>query len=136
MSEELLCCFYLHTNGDLICKNAAVFMGTTPAEYFDSSFVVRWWAIPKKSPTGEMESDVKWTMDWLREAYELSSDKERTKARIFEICKTNGWPDMIANAVIEGKKASVLRASDPCDPDHTGPTIGIQVEEGENPDEK
>ena len=96
--------YYLHTNGDLIFKNKAVFTNTSVHEYMDSPFVKKYWIIPEKSPTGDQENDIIWTMDWLREAYELSDDKTRTERRIREICKKNEFPDIVANAIIEGKE--------------------------------
>jgi len=102
-------CYYLHENGELIFKSAGCFLNMTPMEYFDSPFVVKWWPIPKKSPTESFEENVIWVMNWLREAYELSAQKEITAISIRRICNSQQFPDMIANAIIEGKKASVLR---------------------------
>ncbi len=97
--------YYLHTNGDLIFKPAAVFVNTTPAEYMDSTFVVKWWEIPDKAPTPTDGGNVMWIMDLLREAYELSNNKARTAERIFNICGRHGFPDIIPRAIIKGKKA-------------------------------
>jgi len=100
----MLGCYYLHTNGDLIFKHAGCFFNTTPAEYFESDFVVKWWEFPSESPTGSPEGDIKWTMDLLREAYELSTDKSRTEKRIRDICQSNGFPVLIADTIIKGKE--------------------------------
>lgn len=96
--------YYLHTNGDLIWKPQAVFTNITIYDYMDSPFVVAYWIIPDGSPTGNPEGDVMWMMDWLYEAYQLSNDKTKTEKRIREICESNEFPDVIADAVIKGKK--------------------------------
>ena len=125
----MLGCFYLHTDGNLIWKPAACFYNTTPAEYFEGPFVVKWWEIPKEPPAPTLEEQVKWSMDWLREAYELSGFNERTKARIYEICRRQNYPDLIPDAIIEGKKTTVIRTVD--DPEN-GAALGVlQFEERE-----
>jgi len=37
--------YYLHTNGDLIHKNASVVDSDGASSYFDSDFVKQWWAM-------------------------------------------------------------------------------------------
>lgn len=101
---NLLGAYYLHVNGDLIWKPAACFYNNPPEEYFESDFVEKYWIIPVTPPCKTAEENVKWSMDWMREAYELSNDKARTEKRIREICATNHFPEIIANAIIEGKK--------------------------------
>ena len=96
--------YYLHENGDLIYKSKAVFTNTTLSEYMDSPFVITYWIISEKSPTGDVEKDIMWTMDWLFSAITLSKNKEKTGKRIREICKTNGYPDIIADTIIKGKE--------------------------------
>jgi len=131
--DKILGCYYLHTNGDLIFKPATVFINITPAEYFASDFVVKWWVLPAASPTGDFAGDIKWSIVWMREAYVLSHVKEKTAARIAAICKTQGWPDLLVEAIVEGKKTSVVLAAASVDPDsgHPVPGVAIQVEEGE-----
>ncbi len=97
--------YYLHENGDLIWKPEICFLNTTVNEYMDSPFVMKYWIIPKESPTGDAEKDGMWIMDWLLEAYQLSNDKERTEKRIKQICEKEGFPEFIFNRIMEvGKK--------------------------------
>lgn len=101
----MLGCYYLHTNGDLIWKPAGVFYNTTPSEYFDSPFVVKWWAIPEKSPSGTEAGDVEFLMDLFLDAYKASPNKEKTKQRIYEISDRQKWSRDIPDAIIdEGSK--------------------------------
>lgn len=96
--------YYLHENGDLIWKPESAFLNTTVKEYMDSPFVLQYWVIPNESPTGDAEKDVMWTMNWLFEAYNMSQNKSKTEIRVREICKKNGFPEIIAERVIrEGK---------------------------------
>jgi hypothetical protein len=131
--DNIMGCYYLHVNGSIIYKPAAVFANIAPADHFEGDFVVKWWALPAVSPTGDFTNDVKWTMDWLREAYVLSPVKEKTAAEIAAICKKQGWPSMIAEAIVENKKATVVSAPASVDLESGRPVPGvaIQVEEGE-----
>lgn len=96
--------YYLHTNGDLIWKLEAAFKNTSVEAYMDSPFVVKYWVMPIDPPAKTPKDIVKWMMDWLREAYELSSDKERTEKGIRHVCFQNQFPIEIVFAIIEGKK--------------------------------
>ena len=53
------CYYYLHTNGSLIKKSAAVCeLFTTPQETFDSPFVVKWWRIENHEQYKAMEKEI------------------------------------------------------------------------------
>lgn len=41
--------YYLHTNGDLIHKNASVVNSDGASSYFDSDFVKNWWCLDDES---------------------------------------------------------------------------------------
>lgn len=67
MSSNLLSYIYLHSNGALIYKPHTVFYHNTAADYFDSSFVIKYWK-QGYSP-----------YELLEEALALTSDTERTR---------------------------------------------------------
>lgn len=102
--NDMMGAYYLHVNGDLIWKPKAVFYNNPPEEYFEGPFVLKYWIIPVKPPSLDMKEIVEWSMNWLREAYELSENKTRTATRIREICKTNHFPDIVADTIIAGPK--------------------------------
>lgn len=93
--------YYLHTNGDLIWKPEAVFYGTTVEDYFDSVLVVRYWVIPKKSPTGDVDCDLWWFMDNCLEALRQSRNKEVTYKRIVDIWGSIGCDEALAKTIID-----------------------------------
>jgi len=70
--HNLLGAYYLHTNGELIWKNAAVFYNTTPEEYFESDFVKKYWLFSVDSP----ESPKEFLLSFLKEAKNLGASKE------------------------------------------------------------
>ena len=100
MGGNMLGCYYLHVNGDLIWKPKAVFSGVTIEEYFDSPFVQEYWIIPEKPPAESIEGQIKWTMDWLYEALCLSRDPSRTMVRIKELCERNNFPTIIFDTIV------------------------------------
>ena len=66
---------YLHKNGTLIDKPAAVCeTNTTPYEYFDSPFVQNWWKV-------EDEEDL---MTALEEAKDMGASEEETKKMLLK----------------------------------------------------
>ena len=51
--------YYLHTNGKIISKRAIVAeMGTTPAEYFDSPFVKKYWLVKDEKSRNKFIEEV------------------------------------------------------------------------------
>lgn len=92
--------YYLHTNGDLIWKPKIVFTNTTVEEYMDSPFVVKYWIIPE-DPPGTFEESVHFVMDFLFDAMKLSRDPKRTRGRVREVCNKQGYPDLVADRILQ-----------------------------------
>lgn len=77
-TEEYLGAMYLHSNGELIWKPPTVFINTTPDEYFEGDFVIKYWMITKWGPP-----DPNIYMGTIfREALLLSSDYSRTERAV------------------------------------------------------
>ena len=51
--------YYLHTNGTVIFKSMVVVNKTNEVEYFDSSFVVRYWHVKTKEDCETMLDELK-----------------------------------------------------------------------------
>lgn len=49
--------YYLHTNGQLIEKNAYVVDSLGPDEYFEGGFVVKWWVVNTKEEFERVEEE-------------------------------------------------------------------------------
>ncbi len=74
--EEIMGAFYLHVNGSLIWKPAAVFLNTSPEEYFEGGMVVKWWTIPEKMPGATVEEAVsEFVLPMLRDMRESGARK-------------------------------------------------------------
>jgi hypothetical protein len=84
---------YLHTNGSVIVKPAMVVdtpnMG--PEKYFESDFVLGWWAIPADKPAPTPEGCVEFMMAIFDAIYDKSTNKEQTKADLESIAKGFGF---------------------------------------------
>lgn len=68
--------YYLHVNGDLICKCASVVDYDTPEVYFDSDFVKKWWCLDY---TGNDEKYKELLLAFLEEAKQLGARPGRLK---------------------------------------------------------
>lgn len=74
MENDILGCFYLHVNGQLIYKPFVVF--ANDPDYFKSPFVVHAWVLKIQPPVSERKGQLKWLLkDFLEEAYKKGALK-------------------------------------------------------------
>ena len=79
-TSKLLGAYYLHTNGEIIWKNACVFQ--SDPEYFDSPFVRKIWYIPNDDSAKHN------VITMLREAHKMGANRKSVIEIASEICIT------------------------------------------------